>query len=67
MMSWHCLYILCSFHISLGFNYEKRRIVIIESFIKIFLNKERKEKVNQHFFYILLNLSEVYRIYLSEF
>jgi len=24
--------------------------VIIESFIKIFLNKERKEKVNQHFF-----------------
>jgi len=31
-------------------NYEKRRIVIIEYVIKICLNKERKEKVNQHFF-----------------
>jgi len=44
------LYILCSFHTSFGLNYEKRRIVIIESFIKIFLNKERKEKVNQRFY-----------------
>jgi len=26
-------------------NYEKRRIVMIEYFIKICLNKERKEKV----------------------
>ena len=66
-MSWHCLYILCSSHTSFGLNYEKRRIVIIEYFIKIYLNKERKEKVNQHFFQILLNLSKVCRIYLSEF
>ena len=50
MMSWHCLYILCSSHTLFGLNYEKRRIVIIEYFIKICLNKEKKEKVNQHFF-----------------
>jgi len=43
---------LCPFHTSI---HEKRRVVIIEYTIKIYLNKERKEKVN---FYFSLDFTE---------
>jgi len=38
-ISWHCLYILYPFH---TYIYEKRRGIMIEYSIKIYLNKERK-------------------------
>jgi len=45
MMSWYCLYILCSSYTCI---YEKRRVVMIEYAIKKILNKERKEKGNHY-------------------
>jgi len=30
MMSWYCLYMLCSSHTSFGLIYKKRRVVMIE-------------------------------------
>jgi len=47
MMSWHCLYMLCSSYTCIWIeNYEKRRVVVVKYLFKKFLNKEKKKSVN---------------------
>jgi len=58
MMSWHCLYMLCSSYTCIWIeNYEKRRVVVVKYLFKNFLNKKKKERVNYQFLQNYLHFS----------
>jgi len=57
MMSWYCLYMLCSSYTCIWIeNYEKR-VVVVKYLFKKFLNKEKKERVNYQFLQNYLHFS----------